>query len=48
MGNSDHQVALERRRQLVVEQWNLEHEVVLVRSGQALSIAGSDLHHVPV
>ncbi len=45
MGNSDHQAALERRRQLVVEQWNLEHEVVLVRSGQALSIAGSDLHH---
>ncbi|MBQ29871.1 MAG: hypothetical protein CL434_08720 [Acidimicrobiaceae bacterium] len=45
MGNNDHRPVFEHRRHRVVDQWNLEHEVVLIRSGQALPIAGSDLHH---
>ena len=45
MASSDSDELIESRRQRVADQWNLDSEVVLIRSGSLVPIAGSDLQY---
>ena len=45
MANSDSERSLSARRDRVISRWGLKHEIVLVRSGPVLPMAGSDMDH---
>ena len=45
MANRDSETLLSARRDRVMARWDLKDEIVLVRSGAVLPMAGSDMEH---
>ena len=45
MANRDSETLLLARRDRVMARWDLKDEIVLVRSGSVLPMAGSDMEH---